>query len=173
MNDHETQRIAAALHAARPDWPAASIATLIRKHLADRPRRDVFVALAWVASEPNSATPARVLESGPWWKAAGVEGSAGKREPFDPNAVCGTCSLRRERCRALWSDDHEFLSAVQTKAVKGASDTARVVEALRAELRPTATAAAADEKPIETNPNVQALRDALPTADTLPDERTA
>jgi hypothetical protein len=84
MNTHEAERIAAAMHEARPDWPTSSVLTLIRKSLLDKPRRDVFVALAWVASEPNSHTPARVLESGPWWRAAGVEGAAGTTNEPEP-----------------------------------------------------------------------------------------
>lgn len=128
MDDHEAQRIAAAMHAARPDWPASSLLTLIRKKLIDKPRRDVLVALAWVASEPASATPARVLEQGPWWKAAGVEGTAtGKRDWPDDSARCSVCSLHHDRCRQLWADDHEFLPS----NVKPETDVARAVQGLR------------------------------------------
>lgn len=90
MNQHEAERIAAALNIVRPDWPTASLLTLIRTKLIDRPRRDVLVALAWVASEPNTATPARVLEAGPWWRAAGVEGTIAPRPPR-PLSACRTC----------------------------------------------------------------------------------
>jgi hypothetical protein len=110
MDDHEAQRIAAAMHAARPDWPASSLLTLIRKKLIDRPRRDVFVALAWVASEPNSATPARVLEAGPWWRAAGIEGGTSPRQPFDPRSTCSTCGKSQAACTANPHAEHEFLS---------------------------------------------------------------
>lgn len=124
MNEHEITRIAGAMHVARPDWPAASVATLIRKNLADRPRRDVFVALAWVASEPNSATPARVLEAGPWWKAAGagdtfttghqhvakVYGST----DGDPREVCAECSLHQAECRKrAATNGHAFRSRLE------------------------------------------------------------
>lgn len=111
MIDHEIDRIAAAMHQLRPDWPAVSIRTLIHKHLADRPRRDVAVALAWVACEPGTSTPARVLEAGPWWKAAGVEGTASKREPWDAGSFCAVCQEPADRCARLWSADHEFVSA--------------------------------------------------------------
>jgi hypothetical protein len=152
MNDHEAQRIADALHAARPDWPARSLLTLIRKHLIDRPRRDVFVALAWVASEPASHTPARVLESGPWWRAAGVEGTVANRpEPWEPDKICTTCSGTREQCdnRPRYADDdHEFVSraanAQQTE--RPAEAVARIVTSLREH--------AADEPPVRPEPEM-------------------
>lgn len=110
MNEHEAQRIATAMHQLRPDWPASSLLTLIRKHLIDRPRRDVTVALAWVACESASHTPARVLESGPWWRAAGVEGTVTARQPFDPRSTCGICGKTEQQCRANPHGEHEFQS---------------------------------------------------------------
>lgn len=95
MNDHEIERIAAAMHELRPDWPTSSVRTLIKKHLGHKPRRDVCVALAWVACESGTHTPARVLEqTGPWWRAAGVEGdkSAAPRFPSSRDHLCFTCS---------------------------------------------------------------------------------
>jgi hypothetical protein len=96
MNEHEMDRIADAMHRLRPDWPVKSIRALLAKpELASRARRDVTVALAWVACESDSHTPARVLENGPWWRAAGVEGSVTKRHPR-PEDACRTCG-------AAWS----------------------------------------------------------------------
>ena len=105
MNEHEATRIAAAMNHARPDWPLKQLHTLLRdERIASRPRRDVFVALAWVASEPNSASPYRVLEAGPWWRAAGIEGSShGKRGP-----ICVHCGFERQDCVQRWTGDHEF-----------------------------------------------------------------
>lgn len=110
MNEHEADRIAASMHQLRPDWPIASIRTLIGKSLLSRPRRDVAVALAWVACDPKTATPARVLEAGPWWKAAGVEGSANAREPFDRGSFCAHCHQPESRCVRMNATDHEFES---------------------------------------------------------------
>ena len=116
MNDHEADRIAAATNQMRPDWPAASIRTLIRKNLQDRPRRDVAVALAWVACEANTATPARVLEQGPWWRAAAIDGATTGRaltvswSDGDPREVCGICDMRRPDCEyRAKTNGHEFL----------------------------------------------------------------
>lgn len=111
MNDHEADRIAAAANQLRPDWPVTSVRTLIRKHLADRPRRDVAVALAWIACEANTSTPARVLEAGPWWLAAAVDGqTTGRREPFDPLQTCDVCGKSESGCRRNPLSEHEFVA---------------------------------------------------------------
>ena len=116
MNEHEIERIASAMHALRPDWPAASLRTLIAKKLGDRPRRDVTVALAWVACESGTATPARVLEAGPWWKAAGVEGTAQTRDPYDANRFCHVCG----KSSHPGPSDHEFETVVEHERRRGA-----------------------------------------------------
>lgn len=113
MDDHEVERIAAAMHTARPDWPARQIQTLIRDNLLHRPRRDVFVALAWVASEGNSHTPYRVLENGPWWRATATEG-APAREPFDRSTTCGICGKARFDCERNPYGGHDFESQHDT-----------------------------------------------------------
>lgn len=106
MNEHEAGRIAAAMNQARPDWPLRQLATLLKdERIANRPRRDVFVALAWVASEPNSASPYRVLEAGPWWRAAGVEGSANGRKT---GPICVHCGEMQGQCEVRWVGDHKF-----------------------------------------------------------------
>lgn len=91
MNETEVSRIAAAINALRPDWPTSSIRTLIAKKLGHRARRDVAVALAWVACESDSKTPARVLEAGPWWTAAAGADDATSRPPKREEAcqICG------------------------------------------------------------------------------------
>lgn len=91
MNEHEEERIAAALNQLRPDWPIKQLRTLLAdSRIASRARRDVTVALAWVACESGSSTPYRVLESGPWWRAAGIEGTLTRRHPT-PATACRTC----------------------------------------------------------------------------------
>ena len=91
MNDYEIQRIAAAMNTARPDWPLKQLLTLLADpRLANRPRRDVFVAMAWVASDVGTGNPYRVLESGPWWRAAMVE---------TPQATVRHPPKREQECR--------------------------------------------------------------------------
>lgn len=69
LTDTECSRIADAIAAARPDWPARSLRQFVAARLRDRTFADVLVALAVVAADPASETPARVLEPGPWWTA--------------------------------------------------------------------------------------------------------
>jgi hypothetical protein len=95
MNENEIERIALATNALRPDWPLASIRTLIRTKLIQRTRRDVAVALAWVACESQTKTPARVLEAGPWWQTTNE--STVPRPPKVEEA-CHDCGKRRETC---------------------------------------------------------------------------
>jgi hypothetical protein len=163
MKQHEADRIAAAMNQARPDWPLKQLATLLAdSRITDRPRRDVFVALAWVASEPNSASPYRVLEAGPWWKAAGIEGSATKRDEPDPIDRCSVCALHRDRCRSLWND-HEFTPSHRRPEV----DAHELVHRVRQE-----AACHASEPPAEVehepSPDVERLRHLKATA-TEPD----
>lgn len=111
MNENEIDRIAAAISQLRPDWPAASIATLIHRHpdLAARPRRDVAVALAWVACQAETATPARVLEAGPWWRATNAEDSTARRDVVPRDQRCRICGYRYAECRRRYDDDdHRF-----------------------------------------------------------------
>lgn len=66
----EAQRLAAMGNVLRPDWPAGSLLTLITQDLKIRSYRDIAIALAFVATDPNSRTPGRLREAGPWWEAA-------------------------------------------------------------------------------------------------------
>lgn len=69
MNQIEAHRLAAAINQLRPEWPLASLASFIAKNLATRPYRDAAIALTWIACDPETVNPGRVLENGPWWKA--------------------------------------------------------------------------------------------------------
>jgi hypothetical protein len=172
MNEHEATRIAAAMHELRPDWPASSIKTLVMKSMADKPRRDVCVALAWIACESNSHTPARVLESGPWWRAAGVEGSSTKRPEPTPDDRCSVCSLASDRCRQLWSDDHEFQPSHRRPEVE---NIAELVKQMKSEAACHQRPADPEKKPLPPDPRVEALRAAKaagPEVETAEDEAT-
>lgn len=131
MNEHEIERIAAAMNQLRPDWPAKQLRTLLADaRIADRPRRDVAVALAWVACESGTANPYRVIEAGPWWRAAAIEGQAHQREVLSREERCGICAKPRERCQStrLADDDHEFEPDYRPERD---TDTAATVAALR------------------------------------------
>jgi len=135
MNDHEKDRIAAALHQLRPDWPTKSLRTLLDKpQIADRPRRDVVVALGWVACETATATPARVLEAGPWWRAAAVESASRPLEHLEPQDRCKTCAKSRADCaRNPWGD-HEFEPGIFRARE---TDISPVIAELKGHLEPT------------------------------------
>lgn len=140
MIDHERDRLAAALHQLRPDWSVRQLLTLLNEpSLRDRPRRDVIVALSWVAAESGTASPYRVLEAGPWWRAVAVDGQVtSNRDNPDPRERCSVCSLSVARCRQLWSHDHDFVSAVETRSLKADPAQAKAItDALRAEVQPT------------------------------------
>ena len=172
MNEHEAERIAAAMHALRPDWPVSSLLTLIRKKLIDRPRRDVTVALAWVACEAGTATPARVLESGPWWRAAGVEGAASQLTPFDANSFCTVCGRLEQVCRTRPGDhDFESVAARRHKVADAGLDVHRIVVDLKERLG--AERPVPEDRPAPTpDPRAEAaragLRDTPPTAPSEP-----
>ena len=93
MDLTDTTRLAAIINCIRPDWPQASLTTHIVKHLSHRPFRDVLVALAWVAADPNTQTPARVLEQGPWWDAVAAGNQQAPATPsndrLDRRCKCG------------------------------------------------------------------------------------
>ena len=80
----EIDRWAGAINQLRPDWPCASLRTFAATNLADRAYRDALVAGVWVAADPDTRTPARVLEAGPWWAACTPPT---ERKPTEPGLV--------------------------------------------------------------------------------------
>ena len=167
MNEHEIDRIAAGMNQLRPDWPVRQLTTLLKDtRMVDRPRRDVAVALAWVACEPRTSTPYRVLEAGPWWKAAGIEGSAHVREVLNPAERCGICSERHDRCRSIWVDDHEFEPGFVSHE---GHVNHQIIEAIKAEVVPAPVVVEkklADLLPAERNEYAVAARAAMTTTTT-------
>lgn len=108
MNQTAMARIAAAVSSLRPEWPASSVLTTITKNLADRPYRDVAVALAWVAADETSKTPARVLGNGPWWVAASGGASDSAATPTAPKLS----ALRCDRCGGIKPEGDEVHAAI-------------------------------------------------------------
>jgi hypothetical protein len=95
MDLTDTTRLAAIINCIRPDWPQASLTTHIAKHLSHRPFRDALIALAWVAADPDTATPARVLEHGPWWDAVAAGNNQAPATWINTSldGRCGKCGL--------------------------------------------------------------------------------
>lgn len=96
MNDAEVKRLAHAINELRPSWPISSLATFISRSLSSRNYRDAAVALVYVALDADGAgnyvteTPRRVLEAGPWWKAAEINGTNVGRRPPKRHEECRT-----------------------------------------------------------------------------------
>jgi hypothetical protein len=103
LNQTEIDRLAAAAHALRPDWPIRSLATFIERDHAARPYRDVAVALAWVAVDPKTVTPKRMNELGPWWTAlASTENTSPTH--FERCPETGHRSFPAHNCSACRAD---------------------------------------------------------------------
>lgn len=68
-SDNELTRLADMAAALRPEWPARSVRAHLRAHHADRAYADLAVALAALATDPDTKTPARLAEHGHWWLA--------------------------------------------------------------------------------------------------------
>ena len=91
----ELERLAGMGNQLRPDWPVASLLTHLRTHHTARAYRDVAVALAYVATDPITQTPARMLEAGPWWRTTEESRATptGRRVPCPehPDQPAGRC----------------------------------------------------------------------------------
>lgn len=85
MNANECARLAAAINLLRPEWPAESLRTFIARNLGNRPYLDAAVALTYVACDPDSTTPGRVMQDGPWWFVGKYD------EPPRPKPPCNQC----------------------------------------------------------------------------------
>lgn len=64
----EAETVATAINVLRPDWPTKQIVTIIGRDHQHRPTLDIAAALLWLALDPDTETPGRLNESGPWWK---------------------------------------------------------------------------------------------------------
>lgn len=94
----ETERLAAMANALRPDWPLKSLTTFIVNELTRRTYREVAIALAWIATDPATDTPKRMLEAGPWWNASRAQAATVSvvvtrcpEHPEHPAARCPAC----------------------------------------------------------------------------------
>ncbi len=117
----ETERRAAMADALRPDWPLKSLTTFIVNELTRRTYREVAIALAWVATDPATDTPKRMLEAGPWWNASRAQAATVSvvvtrcpEHPEHPAARCPACDSRRGEV------DHDAGVAAVREALRSA-----------------------------------------------------
>jgi hypothetical protein len=103
---NELERIAAMAHALRPDWPLSSLLTHLKANHGARPYLDLAVAMAWIATDPDTKTPARLMENGPWWAATTPQPAAtssrnANHKPCDrcryPHPPGEACDIRRDQ----------------------------------------------------------------------------
>lgn len=121
MKQTEVERLAAAVHQLRPDWRQNSLATFIGRNLGERAHLDVALAMVWVALDPDTETPARVLGSGPWWKVARPQQEATRVPPsLRSEAICQGCNRDRSGHDAVNALDpssaHEWLTLAEVEA---------------------------------------------------------
>ncbi len=117
----ETERLAAMANALRPDWPLKSLTTFIVNERTRRTYREVAIALAWVATDPATDTPKRMLEAGPWWNASRAQAATVSvvvtrcpEHPEHPAARCPACDSRRGEV------DHDAGVAAVREALRSA-----------------------------------------------------
>ena len=116
LSDTEVSRLADSIHAGRPDWNPRSLRAFIAAKMRGYAFADAFVALAVVAADPTSETPARVLEPGPWWTATRANRTDTTYRPGpdgNPCTVPGHEHERSDRCRLCRAED---LAGTETTA---------------------------------------------------------
>ena len=119
----ETERLAAMANALRPDWPLKSLTTFIVNELTRRTYREVAIALAWIATDPATDTPKRMLEAGPWWNASRAQAATVSvvvtRCPEHPEHPAARCPACEEANRG--EVDHQAGVAAVREALRSAA----------------------------------------------------
>lgn len=120
MDTAEIDRLAHAIAVLRPDWPVGSLRAFMTSNLATRPYLDAAVVMSWVACDPKTRTPKRVLESGPWWEALRPTDVKPERPKLSDAETCAGCFRSREghdKAEALVSEEarHAWISVADRK----------------------------------------------------------
>lgn len=89
LTRHEAERLAQSIHALRPEWPVSSLLTFLKKR-ETRPLLDLTLELAHVAQLPDTKTPARIDEQGPWKQTRGTTTTAPPIR-YATDTDCGIC----------------------------------------------------------------------------------
>lgn len=117
MNQIQIERIAAALHALRPDWPVQSLVKFIGDR-RNQPMTDLLVQLVMVAVDPETKTPARIDQDGPWKRVLQIAPPE-RTAPHVPRSSaddCGICSKQRSVCALDGSHEYEQVGRPKTRA---------------------------------------------------------
>lgn len=109
MNQIQIERIAAALHALRPDWPVQSLVKFISDR-RNQPMTDLLVQLVMVAVDPETKTPARIDQDGAWKRVLSIaptERNTSAHIPVASPTDCDICSRSKAKCDL--DDSHEYV----------------------------------------------------------------
>lgn len=113
LTRNEAERLAAAVNALRADWPTASLLKFLSQR-KERPLLDLTIELCWVAQLPETKTPGRIDEDGPWKSAVRDSlpfSATGVLEHIDYGTACTVCLKPRDH---LWHggtgtvNDHDW-----------------------------------------------------------------
>lgn len=109
LTREEAQLIAGAINVLRADWSVPSIMAILGDDRLRHRRtyRQVVVAFAALASDPECRKPTRIFEHGPWWVAAHPLAPVISMYRRPTGLDCSICSLPEEACRAR-RGGHEF-----------------------------------------------------------------
>jgi len=126
ITDQQARAVAYLLHEIRPDWPVASLVSLIEKHRDVPSLGALVIAATTKAMEPSCQTPAPIFHPGPHWPAK-TAAALPRPEPC-PDHI-GESS---HNCRCCWSDvkagirpqthigkHHEALADAEASVVEG------------------------------------------------------
>ncbi|HEY2086278.1 MAG TPA: hypothetical protein VGH54_09665 [Mycobacterium sp.] len=124
---NELERVAAMAVALRPDWVLSSVLTNLKANHGTRPFRDLAVAVAWIATDPDTLTPGRLLEAGPWWEATTPKAPANATKRNSgicdrcryPHPAGQPCDVKRDE---IVRDNPDRIAAIQqARAVASAA----------------------------------------------------
>jgi hypothetical protein len=118
MNPGTIDRIAQAAATLRPDWPAASTASFIRKHCSGWPAQDLAVALTacalatkpdgtWLATTPRFVLDDQWRQLMPNARNRIADEAGAQQERADRLEAQRLAQLEAQRC--TWCDEHGYL----------------------------------------------------------------
>jgi hypothetical protein len=111
--------------------------TFIETRLAERSNMDAAIAFAVICTDPATATPARLLEHGPWWLAAQSVNAPAGRKPVALDQLCAVCGQVESRCQVLAQlpdDGHDFTPVRTDTPTAPVRDPLAHIDAIRREL---------------------------------------
>lgn len=106
LTRQEGERLAQAVNAMRPDWPVASLLTLIGKR-KERALMDLALELMYVALDPDTKSPARIDADGPW-KRLNHSAVAGPQYRVITDDHCAICTQPKHMHPLSPTDDHQW-----------------------------------------------------------------